>query len=297
VLHYDANLNGGGMVWLYTFAFFGTVVGLWRRATTVMERQGRGWFFRNWIGGTLATFMGIVVLLFATADSGLSSVIGFALAIACASTPWWPDSSSALSASPASPSDSRPALSISSAPEQVDAIGTITFDYLDARGNESHRTVEVTAVDDEYFEGLCFTAGDTRTFVIARVQGKVMDVSTGELLTSRLWATKARKHPRNGVVSMGGKWTRDDHDSVADDDLDDDTPRPVEILFTGFPKAQRQELEDLAELRNWKVVKSVTVGLTYLCTGPNAGPAKIAQAVEVGAEIIDLGEYLDMSAA
>jgi len=43
-----------------------------------------------------------------------------------------------------------------------------------------------------------------------------------------------------------------------------------------------------------KVVKSVTVGLAYLCTGPKAGTAKIDQAIEVGAGIIDLSDFLEL---
>lgn len=277
------------MGWLYTLAFFGTVIGLWRRVAVNLEAQGRGWYFRNLIAGTTSLFLGIVVLLFATADSAIASVIGFALAVGCAAAPWWPAESSATK----TPAPAMP--DITTASTESDVISTITFDYIDARGNESHRTVEVTAVDDEYFEGLCFTAGETRTFVIGRVQGKVMDVSTGEMLTARKWAAQARKHPLNGIVSMRGEWNRDEHDSPADNAQGSDAQHQVEILFTGFPKAQRQELEELAELRDWTVVKSVTVGLTYLCTGPNAGPTKIAEATEVGAAVIDMGEFLDMS--
>lgn len=280
---------------LYTVAFLAATTGLWVRATTVMGNQGRGWLFRNWIGGTIACFLGIVATLLASSDTAILSLIGFLLAVGFASAPWWghleqPKGVSAQPALAVAPSEAA------DASDDDHAIGTITFNYVDARGRESHRTVEVTAVDDEYFEGLCFTAGETRTFAIGRVQGKVMDVSTGQLLTAEQWATQARQHPLNGVVGMGGDWKHDDLDSDDENDLGTPPRRPVEILFTGFPKAQRQELEDLADLRGWKVVQSVTVGLTYLCTGPNAGPAKIEQAGDVGADIIDLGEFLDMSA-
>lgn len=73
----------------------------------------------------------------------------------------------------------------------------IEFDYLDANGNKSHRTVEVWAIDDEYLEGFCHKANDTRTFVIGRIRGKVLVHDTGEILSPRQWAASARKSPLN----------------------------------------------------------------------------------------------------
>lgn len=48
-----------------------------------------------------------------------------------------------------------------------------------------------------------------------------------------------------------------------------------EILFTGFSSAPRLNLERKASRAGLHVCKSVTVNLAYLCTGPNAGPAKV----------------------
>lgn len=73
----------------------------------------------------------------------------------------------------------------------------IEFDYVDAKGDRSHRTVAVWAVDDEYIEGHCHKANDTRTFVIGRIRGKVTVHDTGELLTPRQWAAQARQDPLN----------------------------------------------------------------------------------------------------
>jgi BRCT domain type II-containing protein len=49
-------------------------------------------------------------------------------------------------------------------------------------------------------------------------------------------------------------------------------------LFTGFPAAQRAHLEALSDAGGLRVVKTVTQGLVFLCTGPNAGPSKVARA-------------------
>lgn len=175
-------------------------------------------------------------------------------------------------------------------------IATIEFDYLDAKGNRSHRTVDVTAVDKEYFEGYCHKALDTRTFVIGRVRGKVLVRDTGELLAAKQWAADARRDSRNGEITMGGTWKPDQEDDGEDIDLDLVPFEAIgaEILFTGFSKSDRADLEELAEGAGMEVRKSVTQFLDYLCTGPNAGPSKLSQAEATGAEILDRDEFMDL---
>ena len=58
------------------------------------------------------------------------------------------------------------------------------------------------------------------------------------------------------------------------------TPRDErpQILFTGFAAARRAELEALSDATGLCVVKSVTVGLSFLCIGANAGPKKVEKA-------------------
>lgn len=188
--------------------------------------------------------------------------------------------------------DAVPLAGWSPAGPQGSYLAEIEFDYVDARGKASHRRVSVEAVDAEYLEGFCHAALETRTFVVGRVRGKILDTGTGELLAPKKWAAQARRDPRNGEVTMGGESKHDDEY----DDEDGIADAVDEILFIGFPKAQCAELEELAALRGMKVVKSVTAGLAYLCAGPNAGPAKINQAIEVGAGIIDLSDFLALGA-
>lgn len=166
-------------------------------------------------------------------------------------------------------------------------VADIEFDYRDARGNDSHRRVAVEAVDREYLQGYCHKANDTRTFVIGRVRGKVLDRESGELLAPKTWAVEARKHPLNdpSLISLGNDDEDDDKEITVDD------AGRVEICFTGFSKADRLRLEELAELLGMQVRQSVTKGLTHLCIGRNAGPKKMEQAAEVGAEIIDEADF------
>lgn len=102
-----------------------------------------------------------------------------------------------------------------------------------------------------------------------------------------VWAAAARRNPHNGVVTMGGYTPKRYRPNEPVDDLD-------EILFTGFPAAKRAELEALAAGAGMRVVKSVTMDLMYLCTGPNAGPSKIDKANEVGAALIDEAQFLSL---
>lgn len=85
-------------------------------------------------------------------------------------------------------------------------LADIEFDYRDASDNASHRRVGVETVDDEYFEGFCHKAADTRTFVIGRVRGKILDRESGELLPPRQWAAGVRNDVRNSGVVMNRGW-------------------------------------------------------------------------------------------
>lgn len=66
-----------------------------------------------------------------------------------------------------------------------------------------------------------------------------------------------------------------------------------QICFTGFRPEEMNNLIALAENNGLKVVKSVTVGLNYLCCGENAGPSKIEKAKENGVLLISSQELED----
>lgn len=170
------------------------------------------------------------------------------------------------------------------------ALCQIEFDYVDANGNRSHRRVDVTAVDREYLDGYCHRACDIRTFVIGRVRGKVLVCDTGELLPAKEWAAQARRDPGNGLVTMGG-----DANPGWDADEDEADDIAEEILFTGFKQDRRRELEAMAEASGMVVRKSVTQNLSYVCAGPNAGPAKLAEATDAGVMIIDVETFLALA--
>lgn len=77
--------------------------------------------------------------------------------------------------------------------------------------------------------------------------------------------------------------------------LEDPPPRIVrsaptdsrpQILFTGFAAALRAELEQQCEGAGLRVMKTVSLSLTFLCAGPNAGPSKVAKARAQGVYVL-----------
>lgn len=59
-----------------------------------------------------------------------------------------------------------------------------------------------------------------------------------------------------------------------------------QILFSGFKQADRARLEQLAEEKGLRVVKTPTTQLAFFCGGYNAGPTKIEAARERGALVL-----------
>jgi hypothetical protein len=66
-----------------------------------------------------------------------------------------------------------------------------------------------------------------------------------------------------------------------------------QICFTGFSPNEREELESFAASKDFKVVKSVTKNLNYLCCGDNAGPSKKEKTKKQGALIINKDELIN----
>lgn len=64
-----------------------------------------------------------------------------------------------------------------------------------------------------------------------------------------------------------------------------------QIQFTGFPKAEKAELEELAAAHGLWVMSKAGKNLAFLCCGPNAGPKKIANAHDAGATIMDSAAF------
>ncbi|MGE6118066.1 BRCT domain-containing protein [Aeromonas salmonicida] len=58
------------------------------------------------------------------------------------------------------------------------------------------------------------------------------------------------------------------------------------VCFTGFTKADKAELTELAEAAGMKVVTGVSASLDFLCCGDNAGWSKMKKANELGVPLV-----------
>lgn len=68
----------------------------------------------------------------------------------------------------------------------------------------------------------------------------------------------------------------------------------LQVCFTGFGTSEKQELIDLANANNFKVVSSVTQKLDFLCGGENAGPKKIEKAEAQGVQFLNKGQFIQL---
>jgi NAD-dependent DNA ligase len=67
--------------------------------------------------------------------------------------------------------------------------------------------------------------------------------------------------------------------------------KPKNVCFTGFTIAEEEALVSVAKGKGLRVSNTVTKSLSYLVTGPNAGPAKLKKAQEQGVNILTPAEF------
>lgn len=160
-------------------------------------------------------------------------------------------------------------------------LDVVNFKYINADGEFSARRIKVTMAGESKFEGIDLEIHAQRTFRYDRVVGAMTSETTGEMMPPDEWAASVRGESFSPAAAV---------------DTDDNAAH-IEICFTGFTKADKLRLEGTAYLSDMQVRQSVTKGLTHLCMGKTAGPKKIDQAVEVGAELIDEAEFYALHAS
>jgi len=149
---------------------------------------------------------------------------------------------------------------------------TLEFVYRNQKGEQKEYSLTNWEEVGHYIEGTCVRAHAFRTFRKDRV---VQYLYGGDSL---LQDPKPSGPPPVRAASKGTTPQR------ASDRL--------EILFTGFPAAQRADLEQQASEAGLHVCKTVTQGLHFLCAGPNAGPSKIRKSRVQGSYIVNVGQLL-----
>lgn len=182
---------------------------------------------------------------------------------------------------PATPPARRPASRTALPYLEGRQLDTVQFAYIDATGEYSDRRVVVRQLDGLCFQGLCLNRRATRTFRLDRVQGDITSEISGEVQEPWAWARGLAK-PKPAPSKPAQQATP--------------APAPAaepvgEVLFTGFARAERDELEQLADAHRWRVRKSITKNLTVLVAGPRAGEAKLAQARAAGVQVMDKSAF------
>ncbi|HDL7826145.1 hypothetical protein H0I68_17165 [Yersinia kristensenii] len=64
----------------------------------------------------------------------------------------------------------------------------IAFNYIDSKGNETFRDVDVKSFDGHQIGGYCHLARRFRTFIIDRIDGDIILRESGEIISSDEWA-------------------------------------------------------------------------------------------------------------
>lgn len=143
----------------------------------------------------------------------------------------------------------------------------LEFDYTNAEGEIKRRALTGWAEEGHYVVGNDTLAnGVWRTFRKDRITQYFNGCDA--LLKTPF---EAGPPPRPAKSKNANPTPRDD--------------RP-QILFTGFGSARRSALEASCDAGGLAVVKSVTQNLVFVCTGPNAGAAKVSKARMQGCYIV-----------
>lgn len=162
-------------------------------------------------------------------------------------------------------------------PEQVDT-RTVSFLYENSQGEISDRTVDVDQVGTSHFAGFCRRELDERTFRFDRIIGMATLTDTGEKVLPDELRDLLRGYDEQELRRRKRATAKTSH----------------EILFTGFKKDRRAELEGIAQAAGMVVRKNVTTNLDFLCAGSNAGPTKLAEALERGVMVLDEQQFVRM---
>jgi|24BtaG_2_1085350.scaffolds.fasta_scaffold03185_4 NAD-dependent DNA ligase len=149
-------------------------------------------------------------------------------------------------------------------------MSVLAFDYEDAKGNVSTREVSQWSDDGWLLTGICSSDNRRKTFRRDRIQ---VVHEGGESL-------KPISMPQH-LVDRAITASKKRSDSL-------------EILFTGFAKTRRAELETAAAESGMRVCKTVTVGLSFVCGGPTAGPTKLRNAQAKGVPVLDEADFLKL---
>lgn len=164
-------------------------------------------------------------------------------------------------------------------------MAVLTFNYRDAKGQVSQRTLVQWAESSTHIQGRMEEDSFPKTYR----KDRVIDYLEGyELLLNDAAPPAPRPLPKASPL-----------DVAAAAATTSPNPKPTangqnQIIFTGFNSSLREDLEKKAVEFGLRVMKTAGKTLTFLCYGDNAGPAKVEKALAAGAFIIDSEQFLNM---
>ena len=148
------------------------------------------------------------------------------------------------------------------------------FIYMDAHGNITAREVTNISETEDHIQCICLTAEALRTFRKDRIleylenQEQISERIAYHIANNPEPATKRNTTKRNT-----------------------NTTGSLEVCFTGFNKADKEQLTALAESKNMYIRTSVTTNLHFLCCGYNAGPSKIEKSRHQGVIVLTENQF------
>lgn len=144
------------------------------------------------------------------------------------------------------------------------------FVYINANARIGAHSISNVSHSDHYIQGICQSAHSIRTFRKDRILKECTSADEAEQACQSLL-------PENYIhLTKEAK------------------PKALtfDVCFTGFKKADKERLIDVAGTHNLTVRSSVTQNLQMLCCGYNAGPTKVNAARMKGTVIIDEAGFM-----
>ncbi|EMO5615840.1 hypothetical protein ACV8MQ_08280 [Klebsiella pneumoniae] len=144
------------------------------------------------------------------------------------------------------------------------------FVYINANARIGAHSISNVSHSDNYIQGICQSAHSIRTFRKDRILKECTSADEAEQACQSLL-------PENYIHLT--KETK---------------PKALtfDVCFTGFKKADKERLIDVAGTHNLTIRSSVTQNLQMLCCGYNAGPTKVNAARMKGTVIIDEAGFM-----
>lgn len=151
--------------------------------------------------------------------------------------------------------------------------------YVNAKNEVSVRKIKIAHEDDDTIEAFCISTGGYKTFKKDRILKEFKDSEINEI--EKFAEEKQKEYVIRESHSTGKK-------------LRHNSEGRIEVLFTGFSAVDKKELMDLAKENEFYIPSGVTKNLDFLVCGSNAGPSKLKQAKENGADILNKETYLHL---